>query len=296
MISYPKADLTSALKASGKALKVYKGWEHSMEKGGQFNKAGKLREERAYGHADSKTAFTEGRNAVLELLKSGRSVDKLYVSKDAGGSVGGILKMARSLKVPVVQCDRRKLDQMSETKAHQGVIAAAAEVQYKTLDDIFDLAEKRNEKPIIVICDSITDPHNLGAIIRSAEVSGAHGVVIPKRRSAGVNAACAKASAGALMYLPIVQVTNLVQALDELKSRGVFLFGTDADGDKSVYDADFSCACGIVIGSEGEGMAKLAKDCCDFIIKIPIKGNISSLNASAAAAVVLFEALRQRGT
>ena len=193
---------------------------------------------------ESKTVLTEGRNAVLELLKSGRSVDKLYVAKDAGGSVGGILKMARAGKITVVQCDRRKLDLMSETKAHQGVIAAAAEVQYQTVSDIFDLAAARNEKPLIVICDSITDPHNLGAIIRSAEVAGAHGVIIPKRRSAGVNAACKKAAAGALEYLPIVQVQNLSQTLAELKDRGVFLFGTDANGETSVYHATIKARAG----------------------------------------------------
>ena len=265
-----------------------------MKKDGRFDTARVQKEERRDDPTESRTVLTEGRNAVLELLKSGRSVDKLYVSKDAGGSIGGILKMARTCKVTIVQCDRRKLDSMSETKAHQGVIAAAAEVQYKTLDDIFALAGKKNEKPLVIICDGVTDPHNLGAIIRSAEVAGAHGVIIPKRRSAGVNAACAKAAAGALEYLPIVQASNLSNVMGELKERGVFLFGTDASGQTDVFDADLTGACAIVIGSEGEGMAKLTKDLCDFVIKIPVKGKISSLNASAAAAVVLFEAVRQR--
>ncbi|MDP4109157.1 MAG: 23S rRNA (guanosine(2251)-2'-O)-methyltransferase RlmB [Bacillota bacterium] len=243
---------------------------------------------------ETKTALTIGRNAVIELLRSERSVDKLYVALDAGGSIGGILKMARSKKVPIVQCDRRKLDQMGETKNHQGVIAAASEVQYKTTDDIFALAKSRNQKPLIVICDSITDPHNLGAIVRSAEVFGAHGVIIPKRRSAGINAACAKAAAGAVEYIPIVQVSNLAQTINELKSRGVFIFGTDASSQKSIYEAGLDCACGIVIGSEGEGMGRLVKESCDFILNIPIKGKITSLNASAAAAVVLAEITRQR--
>ncbi|MCX7615029.1 MAG: 23S rRNA (guanosine(2251)-2'-O)-methyltransferase RlmB [Clostridiales bacterium] len=243
---------------------------------------------------ETKTVLTEGRNAVLELLKSDRSVDKLYVAKDAGGAIGGILKIARAGKVTIVQCDRRKLDSMSETKAHQGVIAVASEVRYKTIEDIFALAEDRDEKPLIVICDGITDPHNLGAIIRSAEVAGAHGIIIPKRRSAGVNAACAKAAAGALEYMPIVQATNLSNAITELKDRGVFLYGTDASGQNDVFETDLKGATAIVIGSEGEGMAKLTKELCDFIIRIPVNGRITSLNASAAAAVVLFESVRQR--
>jgi len=238
--------------------------------------------------------LVEGRNAVLELINSGKDVDKLFIAKDASGGISRIRDAALKHGIVVVECDRRKLDQMSETGAHQGVAAVASAVTYVEIGDIINKANEKGEKPLIVICDSITDPHNLGAIIRSAEIAGAHGVIIPKRRSAGVNAACAKAAAGALSYMPIAKVVNTSAAIDQLKDMGVWIFGTDADGEEDFRKADFKGSAAIVIGSEGEGMSRIVKEKCDFLIKIPMKGHITSLNASAAAAVILFEAMKQR--
>ena len=236
----------------------------------------------------------EGRNAVLELLRSGREIDKVLVAQDVAGHIGGIMKLVRERGVTVVQCDKRKLDQASITGAHQGIIAYAAAVAYRSMADMLALAHERGEAPLLVLCDGITDPHNLGAIIRSAEVAGAHGVLIPKRRSAGLNAACAKAAAGALEPRPVGRVTNLAAAVDELKESGVWVFGADAGGDMAIYDAPFDGPTAIVIGSEGEGISRLVREKCDHIISIPMRGHINSLNASAAAAVILFEAVRRR--
>jgi RNA methyltransferase, trmH family, group 3 len=190
--------------------------------------------------------------------------------------------------------DRRKLDNMSITHAHQGVIALAAARPYATLDDIFALAESRGEAPLIVVCDELSDPHNLGAIIRSAECAGAHGVVIPKRRSAGLTPVVAKASAGAIEYMPVARVSNISSALKELQARGVWVYGTAADGTQKLFDANFQGPTAIVIGNEGTGMGRLVRQTCDVLVRIPMRGRISSLNASAAAAILLYEAVRQR--
>ena len=194
----------------------------------------------------------------------------------------------------VIPVDRRKLDGMSVTHAHQGIIALAAARPYATLDDIFALAESRGEAPLIVVCDELSDPHNLGAIIRSAECAGAHGVVIPKRRSAGLTPVVAKASAGAVEYLPVARVPNIPSALKELQTRGVWVYGTAADGGQALFDADFQGPAAIVIGNEGAGMGRLVRQTCDVLVRIPMRGRISSLNASAAAAILLYEAVRQR--
>ena len=236
----------------------------------------------------------EGKNAVWEALSGGRALDKIYFAAGSAGTLGRILAEARKQGVPTQECDRRKLDQMSATGAHQGVIAVGAAVQYAELDDILALASQRGESPLIVLCDGITDPHNLGAIIRSAEVAGAHGVVIPRRRSAGLNAACAKAAAGALEHLPVAKCANIASAIEELKKKGVFVFAADMEGSRPMYDADFTMPCAIVIGSEGFGVSRLAAEQSDFIVSIPQKGRITSLNASNAAAVLLYEAVRQR--
>lgn len=235
----------------------------------------------------------EGKNAVWEALCAGRQLDKLFFAAGSAASVGRVIDRARRQGVPVQECDRRKLDRMSATGAHQGIIAVAAAVQYAGLEDILALAEKRGERPLVVLCDGITDPHNLGAIIRSAEVAGAHGVVLPRRRSAGLNAACAKAAAGALEHLPVARVSNLAAAIAELKEKGLFLFAADMAGE-SMYQADLTVPAGIVIGSEGEGISRLVRQECDAVVSIPQRGRISSLNASNAAAVLLFEAVRQR--
>lgn len=243
---------------------------------------------------EKETTLYEGRNAVMELLRAGKTVDKLFVAPDQNGRMAEIIAMAKAAGAVVTQVDRRKLDAMSETGVHQGVIAQAAAHAYVSLDDILQTARDRGEQPLILVCDGLTDPHNLGAVIRSAETAGAHGVVIPKRRSVGLTATAAKASAGAIEHIGVARVTNLAAAIDTLKEQGVWVFGADAGGDKQLYEADFVGAAAIVIGSEGNGLSRIVREKCDFIVSIPMKGKVNSLNASAAAAVLLYEAVRQR--
>ena len=242
-----------------------------------------------------KNEMIEGRNAVIEALRAGRAIDKIFLAKgDVDKTLGHIASKARAAGVVVVECDRRKLDFMSATHAHQGVIALCAVREYCTVDDILALAAERDEKPFVIVCDEISDPHNLGAIIRSAECAGAHGVVIPKRRSAGLTAIVDKASAGAAEHMLIARVPNLPAALDALKSRGLWVYGTAADGQSGLWDTDFTGPMALVIGSEGDGMGRLVRERCDFTVSLPMKGKVSSLNASAAAGIVMYEVLRQR--
>ncbi|MDO5445567.1 MAG: 23S rRNA (guanosine(2251)-2'-O)-methyltransferase RlmB [Eubacteriales bacterium] len=242
-----------------------------------------------------KNEIIEGRNAVIEALRASRSIDKIYINKgDVDKTLGHIASTARDKGIVVVECDRRKLDFMSVTKAHQGVIALCAVRDYCSVDDIFALAEERGEAPFIIVCDEISDPHNLGAIIRTAECVGAHGIIIPKRRSAGLTAIVDKASAGAAEHSLVARVPNIPAALQSLKDRGVWVFGTAADGASDLWHTDFSGAVALVIGSEGDGMGRLVKESCDVIVSLPMKGKISSLNASAAAAITMYEVLRQR--
>ena len=237
----------------------------------------------------------EGRNAVIEALRAGRSIDKIYLARgDVDKTLGHIASKAREKGVVVVECDRRKLDFMSKTHAHQGVIALCAVRDTCSIDDIFAIADERGEPPFIIVCDEISAPHNLGAIIRSAECAGAHGVIIPKRRSAGLTAIVDKASAGAAEHMAVARVANLPAALQELKKRGLWVYGTAADGQSGLWSTDFSGAVALVIGSEGDGMGRLVRECCDFIVSLPMRGQINSLNASAAAAIVMYEVLRQR--
>ena len=237
----------------------------------------------------------EGRNAVIEALRAGRAIDKLYLNKgDVDKTLGHIASKAREKGVVVVECDRRKLDFMSQTKAHQGVIAVCAVREYCTVDEIFAIAEERGEAPFLIVCDEISDGHNLGAIIRSAECAGAHGVIIPKRRSAGLTAVVDKGSAGAAEHMAIARVPNLPAVLRELKERGVWVYGTAADGKSDLWHTDFSGPLALVIGSEGDGMGRLVAECCDFVVSLPMRGKLSSLNASAAAAITMYEVLRQR--
>lgn len=237
----------------------------------------------------------EGRNAVIEALRAGRAIDKIYIAKgDVDKTLGHIASKWREKGIVVVECDRRKLDFMSQTHAHQGVIALAAVREYCSIDDIFALADERGEKPFIIVCDEISDGHNLGAIIRSAECAGAHGIIIPKRRSAGLTAVVDKASAGAAEHMLIARVANLPAAIKELKSRGLWVYGTAADGQNDLWHTDFSGAVALVIGSEGDGMGRLVKENCDFVVSLPMKGQVSSLNASNAAAITMYEILRQR--
>ena len=237
----------------------------------------------------------EGRNAVIEALRAGTAIDKIYIMKgETDSALGHIASAAREKGIVVVDADRRKLDGMSRTHSHQGVIALAAVREYASVDDILNAAREKGENPLIVVCDELSDPHNLGAVIRTAECAGAHGVIIPKRRSAGLTAVVAKTSAGAVSHIPVARVPNLPALLKELKDEGVWVFGTAADGDRLLYDADLKGPAAIVIGSEGDGMSRLVREQCDFLVSIPMRGQVNSLNASAAAAVVLYEAVRQR--
>ena len=237
----------------------------------------------------------EGRNAVIEALRSGTVIDKIYLARgETDATLGHIASTARSKGIVVVEADRRKLDGMSRTHAHQGVVAMAAVREYATVDEILNAARDKGEPPLVVVCDELSDPHNLGAVIRTAEAAGAHGVIIPKRRSAGLTAVVGKTSAGAVSYLPVARVPNLSALLKELKDEGLWIFGTAADGATALYEADLKGPAAIVIGSEGDGMGRLVKEQCDFLVSIPMRGQVNSLNASAAAAVVLYEAVRQR--
>lgn len=237
----------------------------------------------------------EGRNAVIEALRTETAIDKIYIAKgETDKTLGHIASKARDRGIVVVEADRRKLDHMSRTHAHQGVIALAAVREYVSVQSILEAAAEKGEAPLLVVCDEISDPHNLGAILRTAECAGAHGVIIPKRRSAGLTAVVAKTSAGAVSYMPVARVPNMAALLKDLKKQGVWVFGTAAEGTTTLYDADLKGPAAIVIGSEGDGMSRLVTENCDFLVSIPMKGKISSLNASAAAAILLYEAVRQR--
>ena len=237
----------------------------------------------------------EGRNAVMEALRAGTPIDKIFLARgETDATLGHIASSAREKGIVVVEADRRKLDGMSRTHAHQGVIAMAAVREYAAVDDILNAAREKGEPPLIVVCDELSDPHNLGAVIRTAECAGAHGVVIPKRRSAGLTAVVAKTSAGAVAHVPVARVPNIPALLKDLKKQGVWVFGTAADGTTALYDADLKGPAAIVIGSEGDGMTRLAAENCDFLVSIPMRGKLNSLNASAAAAILLYEAVRQR--
>lgn len=235
-----------------------------------------------------------GRKPVLEAISAGRDIDKIFVKKGKSeGSLVPLIKKARDMGIIVSETDKAKLDELSEGENHQGVVAFVSAAVYKTVDDILSFAESRGEKPLVVICDRITDPHNLGAIIRTAECAGAHGIIIPKRGSAPVNEIVAKTSAGALEYMNICRVTNLARTIDDLKSKGFWITGAHMDGE-SMYNVDLCGSVGLVIGSEGEGISRLVREKCDFLASIPMKGSISSLNASVAAGILLYEAFRQR--
>lgn len=236
----------------------------------------------------------EGRNAVLEALKSDRDIDKILIQQgNVEGSIKKIIGEAKNRGIVVQTAAKSKLDELSETKKHQGVIAFVSAHKYVEVDDILKNAEEKGEKPFIIILDGITDPHNLGAIIRTANISGAHGVIIPKRRSAGLSAVVAKASAGAIEYVPVAKVTNIARTIEELKSRGIWIACADMDGE-NMYQTDLKGAIALVIGNEGEGVSRIVKEKCDFIVKIPMYGQITSLNASVAAGVLMYEVVRQK--
>ena len=237
----------------------------------------------------------EGRNPVLELLESNKDINKIFVSKgEKHGSINKIIAVAKQKKVIVVETERNKLDEMSETHNHQGVIAVVPPFDYCEVDDILEYAKTKGEKAFVLILDGIEDVHNLGSIIRTAEAAGVHGIIIPKRRAASVNAIVSKTSAGAVEYMKIARVNNLTETIKKLKDVGLWIIGTDLQTEVSYDKQDYTGDIAIVIGSEGFGMSKIVKDNCDFLIKIPMRGKIQSLNASVSAGIVIYEALKQR--
>ncbi len=238
----------------------------------------------------------EGRNPVIEALKSGRPLNKILLARNIGqhSSIAEILHLSRSRGIPIEYVTKDVIDRLSTTAVHQGVIAYVAVKEYVTLADLLTISEERNEPPLYCLLDGIEDPHNLGAIIRTAEASGVHGVVVPSRRAAGLTAAVAKASAGAVEYVPVARVTNLSRAIETLKKSQVWVVGIDPAGKMSYNKVDFSLPTAIVIGGEGRGLSNLVKTRCDYLASIPMRGKITSLNASVAAALVMYEAFRQR--
>ena len=237
----------------------------------------------------------EGRNSVTELLKSGKDINKLYVQKgEKHGSINEIIKLAKQNKVVITELDRAKLDQMSESHNHQGVIAIVPPYEYCDVDEILEYAKSKNESPFILILDGIEDPHNLGSIIRTAECSGVHGIIIPKRRSVQVNATVNKTSAGAAQYVKVARVNNLTETIKYLKENDVWIYGTDIEGKCYYNEQKYNGGVAIVIGSEGFGMSRLVKENCDFLVKIPMVGKINSLNASVSAGILMYEVYKQR--
>lgn len=237
----------------------------------------------------------EGRNAVIELLESGRDINKIFVQTgEKHGSIHKILAMAKQKKILVSQIDKNKMNQMAQTENHQGVIAIVPPYAYVTVEDILEEARTRQEEPFIVILDGIEDVHNLGSIIRTAETAGVHGIIIPKRRAASVNSVVAKVSAGAIEYMKIARVNNLNETIKNLKEQGLWICGTDMNTKVEHDKQDYTGPIAIIIGSEGFGMSRLVKENCDFLVKIPMKGKITSLNASVSAGIVIYEAVKQR--
>ncbi len=235
-----------------------------------------------------------GRNAVSEALRSGRTIDSLYVARgDRSGALSALIAKAKSAGISIKEADTKKLDFMCGGATHQGVVAVAAVKEFATVEDMFKLAEERGEAPFLILADELEDPHNLGAILRVAECAGAHGVIIPKRRSAGLTYAVGKASAGAVEYVPVARVTNLAATIEELKRRGVWIYAADMDG-QSWCSQDYAGPAAVVIGSEGFGVSRLVKEKCDFVISLPMKGKINSLNASVACGILCYEIARQR--
>lgn len=251
-------------------------------------------EKEAAGKKQEKEVVIEGRNPVMEAFRSGKTIDRVYVQDGCkDGPVLSIKRQAAKKEVPIKYVSRERLDQMSETGRHQGVIACAAAYEYGTVEDILQIAEKKGESPFLILLDNIEDPHNLGAIIRTANLAGAHGVIIPKNRAVGLTAAVAKTSAGALNYTPVARVTNLVQTIEQLKERGMWFVCADMDGTR-MYDLNLKGPIGLVVGSEGAGVGRLVKEKCDMTAAIPMRGEITSLNASVAAGVLAYEIVRQR--
>ncbi len=243
---------------------------------------------------DNKENIIYGRNAVRELLKKNAEIDKIFVIRsERSGSLGYLIALAEEKHIPVLEADKSKLDKMSDGGVHQGICAITSSIQYVDVEDILNIAEQRGQSPFIVVADGIEDPHNLGAIIRTCECAGVHGLIIPKRRCATVNGTAVKASAGAASYLPIAKVTNLASTVDELKKRGVWVYAADFGG-SNYFECDFSGGVCVILGAEGKGVSSLLKSKCDFTVSIPMMGNVNSLNVSCAAAVILNEITKQK--
>lgn len=237
----------------------------------------------------------EGRNSVLELLESGKDINKIFVTRgERHGSINKILAIAKERKIIVVEKDKKQMEEMAQEENYQGVIAIVPPFEYSEIDDILNTAKERGEDPFVLILDGIEDPHNLGSIIRTAETAGVHGIIIPKRRAASVNSTVNKTSAGAVEYMKIARVTNITDAIGELKSAGLWICGTAVDTDKYYYNQDLTGPLGIVIGNEGKGISEKVKKNCDFLVKIPMKGNIESLNAAVSTGIVVYESVKQR--
>ena len=237
----------------------------------------------------------EGRNSVLELLETDRDINKILIQKgEKHGSINKIISIAKEKRIVIVEVDKQKLNSISKTDNHQGVIAIVPPFNYCEVDDILEKAKEKNEKPFILILDGIEDPHNLGSIVRTAETAGVHGIIIPKRRAAAVNSTVYKVSAGAVEHVKIARVNNITDTIKYLKENDIWVFGTDMDGEKYYYEENYEGPCAIVIGSEGFGMGRLVKENCDVLIKIPMKGKITSLNASVSAGIAIYEVVKQR--
>ncbi|HEX7065072.1 MAG TPA: 23S rRNA (guanosine(2251)-2'-O)-methyltransferase RlmB [Bacillales bacterium] len=240
------------------------------------------------------TEFIVGKNPVTEALRAGRDMNKIWINERAKGSMQPIIRLAKHQGLYVQPVPKQKLDQLAGGSNHQGVVASVAAYRYAEMDELFKRAADKGEEPFFVILDEIEDPHNLGAILRTADAAGVHGAIIPKRRSPGLTSVVAKASAGAVEHVPVVRVTNLARTMDELKKRGLWFSGADAAGEQDYRDADFDLALGLVIGNEGKGISRLIKDKCDFLVRLPMAGRVSSLNASVASALLMYEVYRKR--
>ena len=237
----------------------------------------------------------EGRNAVLELLESGKDINKIFVEKgEKHGSIHKIIAIAKERRIIIVEKEKRQMQEMAQNQNYQGVIAIVPPFEYCEIEDILEEAENKNEDPFVLILDGIEDPHNLGSIIRTAETAGVHGIIIPKRRAAAVNSTVAKTSAGAVEYMKIARVTNISDAIDKLKRAGLWICGTDISTEKYYYNQDLTGPIGIVIGNEGNGMSEKVRKNCDFLVKIPMKGKVTSLNESVSTGIVVYEAVKQR--
>ena len=259
----------------------------------KFNKKDNIKKEKKFDEAYQDQI--EGRNAVLELLETGKDINKIFIANgEKHGSINKIISIAKERRIVIVEADKAKLNQMAMSDNHQGVIAIVPPFDYCDVPDILEVASKKNENPFILILDGIEDPHNLGSIIRTAETAGVHGIIIPKRRAATVNSTVYKVSAGAVEHMQIARVNNLNETINYLKDNGVWVCGTDMDARNYYYNEKFDGPIAIVIGSEGFGMSRLVKDNCDFLVKIPMKGKITSLNASVSAGIVIYEAVKQR--